>query len=86
MSFQAIDFGILLLFYGLYYGIISRDFAEICSETMASTIGVSVMCCLFVSIFKARTQRQWFDTQSSRPNLPPNFQFFTFRLNKLRFQ
>nr|XP_026691964.1 RING finger protein 121 [Ciona intestinalis] len=35
----AMDFSIVLLFYGLYYGVMSRDFAEICSETMASTIG-----------------------------------------------
>ena len=32
-----------VLFYGLYYGVMSRDFAEICSETMASTIGVSML-------------------------------------------
>lgn len=36
------DFGIVSLFYGLYYGIMGRDFAEICSDYMASTIGVSV--------------------------------------------
>uniref|UniRef100_H2ZFP1 RING-type domain-containing protein n=1 Tax=Ciona savignyi TaxID=51511 RepID=H2ZFP1_CIOSA len=35
----AMDISIVLLFYGLYYGVMSRDFAEICSETMASTIG-----------------------------------------------
>nr|CAB3265623.1 RING finger protein 121 [Phallusia mammillata] len=35
----AMDFSVLLLFYGLYYGVMSRDFAEICSEMMASTIG-----------------------------------------------
>jgi len=33
------DFSITILFYGLYYGVMSRDFAEICSEWMASTIG-----------------------------------------------
>lgn len=40
---QAMDFSVILLFYGLYYGVMSRDFAEICSETMASTIGVCVL-------------------------------------------
>lgn len=35
----AMDFSLLLLFYGLYYGVMGRDFAEICSDTMASTIG-----------------------------------------------
>ena len=38
----SMDFGLLLLFYGLYFGVVSRDFAEVCSELMASQIGVSV--------------------------------------------
>lgn len=37
----AMDFGLLLLFYGLYYGVVSRDFAEVCTDKMASHIGVS---------------------------------------------
>ncbi|CAK6445876.1 unnamed protein product [Pipistrellus nathusii] len=36
---DSMDFGIVSLFYGLYYGIMGRDFAEICSDYMASTIG-----------------------------------------------
>lgn len=36
---KALDFSITVLGYGLYYGVMSRDFAEICSEIMASTIG-----------------------------------------------
>lgn len=36
------DFGISLLFYGLYYGVLERDFAEMCADYMASTIGVSL--------------------------------------------
>ena len=36
----AMDFGLLLLFYGLYYGVVGRDFAEVCSDKMASHIGV----------------------------------------------
>ncbi|XP_077984446.1 E3 ubiquitin ligase Rnf121-like [Glandiceps talaboti] len=36
---KSMDFGILFLFYGVYYGVLGRDFAEICSETMASQIG-----------------------------------------------
>nr|XP_039252637.1 RING finger protein 121-like [Styela clava] len=35
----AMDFSVVLMFYGLYYGVMGRDFAEICSDTMASTIG-----------------------------------------------
>ena len=35
------DFGLLLLFYGLYFGVISRDFAEVCTDKMASHVGVS---------------------------------------------
>ncbi|XP_040149099.1 RING finger protein 175 isoform X6 [Ictidomys tridecemlineatus] len=36
---DSMDFGIVSLFYGLYYGVMGRDFAEICSDYMASTIG-----------------------------------------------
>merc|ERR1712002_86068 len=35
----AMDFGLLLLFYGLYYGVVGRDFAEVCADQMASHIG-----------------------------------------------
>lgn len=35
------DFGVSLLFYGLYYGVLGRDFAEMCADVMASTVGVS---------------------------------------------
>lgn len=35
------DVGVIMLFYGLYYGVMGRDFAEICSDYMASTIGVA---------------------------------------------
>ncbi|KAK0064673.1 RING finger protein 121-like isoform X1 [Biomphalaria pfeifferi] len=35
----AMDFGLLLLFYGLYFGVVSRDFAEVCADTMAAHIG-----------------------------------------------
>lgn len=33
------DVGILLMFYAVYYGVMARDFAEICAEKMASNIG-----------------------------------------------
>lgn len=40
------DFGVSLLFYGLYYGVLGRDFAEMCADFMASTVGVSryILC------------------------------------------
>lgn len=44
------DFGISLLFYGLYYGVLERDFAEMCADYMASTIGVSSARC-FTNFF-----------------------------------
>ncbi len=34
------DFGLLLMFYALYYGVMARDVAEICTEKMVSQIGV----------------------------------------------
>ncbi|CAG0892551.1 unnamed protein product [Cyprideis torosa] len=33
------DVGILFLFYGLYYGVLGRDIAEICADKMAAHIG-----------------------------------------------
>ncbi|KAI4536006.1 hypothetical protein MG293_013398 [Ovis ammon polii] len=36
---DSMDLGIVSLFYGLYYGVMGRDFAEICSDYMASTLG-----------------------------------------------
>lgn len=36
----AMNFGLLLLFYGLYFGVVSRDFSETCTEMMAASIGV----------------------------------------------
>ncbi|XP_075410168.1 E3 ubiquitin ligase RNF121-like isoform X2 [Tenrec ecaudatus] len=41
---DAMDFGISLLFYGLYYGVLERDFAEMCADYMASTIGTRIGC------------------------------------------
>ncbi|THD20770.1 RING finger protein [Fasciola hepatica] len=38
----AMDISILALFYGLYYGVISRDFAEVCTDKMAAQIGYHV--------------------------------------------
>lgn len=35
------DCGILLIVYGLYYGVLGRDLAEISADKMASHIGVS---------------------------------------------
>lgn len=35
------DAGLLLMFYALYYGVMARDVAEICTEKMVSQIGVS---------------------------------------------
>ena len=33
------DLGLLSMFYALYYGVMARDFAEICTEKMAANIG-----------------------------------------------
>lgn len=50
------DFGVSLLFYGLYYGVLGRDFAEMCADFMASTVGVRRQNCRyshssFVNVF-----------------------------------
>ncbi|XP_068798456.1 RING finger protein 175 [Struthio camelus] len=36
---DSMGFGVILFFYGLYYGVMGRDFTEICSDYMASTTG-----------------------------------------------
>ena len=45
----AMELGIVVLFYGLYYGVLGRDFAEICADKMAAKMGVSLKlvqkCC-----------------------------------------
>ncbi|NWI34770.1 RN175 protein, partial [Sula dactylatra] len=38
-SDDSMDFALTLLFYRLYYGVMGRNFAEICSDNMASTTG-----------------------------------------------
>ena len=45
------DFGLLLLFYGLYFGVVARDIAEVCADTMAAHIGVRLMCVCFCLFF-----------------------------------
>ena len=35
------DIGLLMMFYALYYGVMARDVAEICTEKMVSGIGVT---------------------------------------------
>ena len=35
------DCGLLFLFYGLYFGVLGRDMAEICTDKMAAHIGVN---------------------------------------------
>ncbi|KAK3579821.1 hypothetical protein CHS0354_014968 [Potamilus streckersoni] len=35
----AMDFGLLVMFYGLYFGVVARDFAEVCADSMAAHIG-----------------------------------------------
>ncbi|CAB3401857.1 unnamed protein product [Caenorhabditis bovis] len=35
----CMDAGILILYYGLYYGVLGRDFAHICTDRMAAKIG-----------------------------------------------
>ena len=36
----TMDLGIYLLFYGLYYGVLGRDFAHVCTDRLACKIGV----------------------------------------------
>ena len=46
----AIDCSIMLIFYGIYFGVLARDIAEICSDSMASKIGVHNLLQIFYLI------------------------------------
>ena len=39
----SMEFGVTVLFYGLYFGVLGRDFAEICADKIASKLGVSTL-------------------------------------------
>jgi len=56
---------ILLIFYGLYYGVLVRDCAEMCTHQMANTLG-------FKSSKDSLTTRQLKDGVCSICNLPLN--------------
>ena len=43
----AMEFGVTVLFYGLYFGVLGRDFAEICADKIASKLGVSTCLVCF---------------------------------------
>ena len=47
----AAEVGLLVLFYGLYFGVLGRDFAEICADKMASKLGVRLFCQLKCAVF-----------------------------------
>ena len=45
------DLGIILMFYGLYFGVCGRDVAHVCTEHLACRIGVRfffVYCCSLI--------------------------------------
>ena len=48
----AMEFGVVLLFYGLYFGVLGRDFAEICADKMAAKLGVSTFVLFLLSVTK----------------------------------
>ncbi|KAH8875058.1 RING finger protein [Schistosoma japonicum] len=39
---MSMDLALLILFYGLYYGVIARDFAEVCTNKLAARISYRV--------------------------------------------
>ena len=39
----AMGAGVTIIFYGLYYGVLGRDCAEICTDKMAAKMGVCVL-------------------------------------------
>merc|ERR1719233_1289891 len=39
VGMELADFGIMLIGYGIYFGVLSRDWAEVCSSYISTTIG-----------------------------------------------
>ena len=55
------DAGLLMMFYALYYGVLARDVAEICTEKMVAGIGVCwLLHFLFFQISKSDTEFEFF--------------------------
>ena len=61
------DIGLLMMFYALYYGVMARDVAEICTEKMVSGIGVST-----IKRYPKKVLANW------TVNLTLNFAFIIF--------
>lgn len=36
------DYGLIIMYYGLYFGVLAQDVAEICASKMAAHLGVSI--------------------------------------------
>ena len=49
MACRFADAGLQCVFYALYYGCLNRDFAELATNRMASTIGVRTLRTLHTS-------------------------------------
>lgn len=43
----TVEVGFCALIYGLYFGVVARDFAEICTDKMAAQISVSFLPVLY---------------------------------------
>src|SRR3546814_2306044 len=43
--------GLLLVFYGVYFGVLGRDLSELCTDWMAQTVGVRILLDLFLPSF-----------------------------------
>ncbi len=42
----VMEFGVTMVFYGVYYGVLGRDCAELCVDFMAASMTVSVCRCI----------------------------------------
>lgn len=61
----AAEVGLLALFYGLYFGVLARDFAEICADKMASKLGVSCHSIVCISCSMVLTAISMHNTRMS---------------------
>lgn len=65
----AMEFGVTVLFYGLYFGVLGRDFAEICADKIASKLGVSTAL-FFSAMVTNKFVQNWLFLYKPGVNLP----------------
>jgi len=51
MAAYIIELSLSLIFYGMYFGVLGRDFSELCVDHMAASMKVVTFCCVAQMLF-----------------------------------